>query len=307
MRQLFLLFITLSLVSSGMQSAEQADSIAEVIEVLVADSVADSSVVPVSDAVAGPDSPIASQPGIKPAVDYYRFRWPQTIAPGVMIAAGSVGVNCFIGFKEGIRADFAKLRGDRYLHFDDYIQYVPAIGYLGVGFIPGTKKRGDFVDRLLCGATAYILMAATTNAIKYSVREKRPDSNTRNSFPSGHTANAFCGAELMRIEYGNWVGLAGYAVAVTTGVMRMYNERHWWNDVIAGAGIGILCARTAYWLLPLERKLFRRDRRISREHELEFHEHERSKLTKKKETAFTAVPYYDASARGAGVAIAAFF
>ena len=50
-----------------------------------------------------------------------------------------------------------------------------------------------------------------------------------NSFPSGHTANAFCGAELMRIEYGNWVGLAGYAVAVTTGVMRMYNERHWWN------------------------------------------------------------------------------
>ena len=102
-----------------MQSAEQADSIAEVIEVLVADSVADSSVVPVSDAVAGPDSPIASQPGIKPAVDYYRFRWPQTIAPGVMIAAGSVGVNCFIGFKEGIRADFAKLRGDRYLHFDE--------------------------------------------------------------------------------------------------------------------------------------------------------------------------------------------
>ena len=55
MRCFFLLFITLFLVSSGMQSAEQADSIAEVIEVLVADSVADSSVVPVSDAVAGPD------------------------------------------------------------------------------------------------------------------------------------------------------------------------------------------------------------------------------------------------------------
>jgi len=45
-----------------MQSAEQADSIAEVVEVLVADSVADSSVVPISDAVAGPDSPFASQP-----------------------------------------------------------------------------------------------------------------------------------------------------------------------------------------------------------------------------------------------------
>ena len=199
------------------------------------------------------------------------------------------------------------MRGDRYLHFDDYIQYLPAVGYLGVGFIPGTKKRGDFVDRILCGATAYILMAATTNAIKYAVGEMRPDSNTRNSFPSGHSANAFCGAELMRIEYGNWVGLAGYAVAVTTGVMRMYNERHWWNDVIAGAGIGILCARAAYWLLPLERKIFKRNHRISREHEMEFLEHNRSQTAKKKETAFTAVPYYDASARGAGVAFAAFF
>ncbi len=59
MRQLFSPFYhTIPCVSSGMQSAEQADSIAEVVEVLVADSVADSSVVPISDAVAGPDSPL---------------------------------------------------------------------------------------------------------------------------------------------------------------------------------------------------------------------------------------------------------
>lgn len=310
MRRFFLFFYIFSLFGADYcQSAEAPDSIPGVTktEILQADSIADNDVLHILDANGGLDTPLARKLKIKPTVDYYPFRWHQLLTPSVMIAAGSVGVNCFVGFKEGIKADFAKLRGDRYLHFDDYIQYLPAAGYLGVGFIPGTKKRGDFVDRILCGATAYILMAATTNAIKYAVGEMRPDSNTRNSFPSGHSANAFCGAELMRIEYGNWIGLAGYAVAVTTGVMRMYNERHWWNDVIAGAGIGILCARAAYWLLPLERKLFKRNHRISREHELEFLEHERSKLMKKKETAFTAVPYYDAAARGAGVAFAAFF
>jgi membrane-associated phospholipid phosphatase len=29
----------------------------------------------------------------------------------------------------------------------------------------------------------------------------------------------------------------------------MYNDRHWLTDV-AGAGIGILCTKTAYWLYP---------------------------------------------------------
>lgn len=308
MKRFFAIFIILSQFCAGSRAAEPADTLSPAFkaEVMKADSTAGHDVLPILDAKGGLDTPLARRLKIKPEVDYYRFRWHQLLTPGLMIAAGSVGVNCFVGFKEGIKADFAKLRGDRYLHFDDYIQYLPAVGYLGVGFIPGTKKRGDFVDRILCGATAYILMAATTNAIKYAVGEMRPDSNTRNSFPSGHSANAFCGAELMRIEYGNWIGLAGYAVAVTTGVMRMYNERHWWNDVIAGAGIGILCARAAYWLLPLERKIFKRNHRISREHEMEFLEHNRSQTAKKKETAFTAVPRYDASARGAGMASAVF-
>ena len=108
-----------------MQSAEQADSIAEVVEVLVADSVADSSVVPISDAVAGPDSPFCKSAEYQTGCGLLPVPVASDNRSGVMIAAGSVGVNCFIGFKEGIRADFAKLRGDRYLHFDDYIQYVP--------------------------------------------------------------------------------------------------------------------------------------------------------------------------------------
>lgn len=71
----------------------------------------------------------------------------------------------------------------------------------------------------------------------------------------------FTGAELMRIEYGNGIGLASYAVAVTVGALRIYNDRHWITDVFGGAAIGILSARIGYWLLPFERKLFGLDKK----------------------------------------------
>ncbi len=252
----------------------------------------------------------------------YAFRPNQLIAPTALIAVGSVGVSCFQGLKKGIRADFAKMRGGHYLHFDDYIQYVTPALYLGLG-VCRVPSRYDFIDRLLAGTTAYLMMAVVCNTVKYSVREMRPDDTTRNSFPSGHSATAFTGAELMRICYGNYVGIAGYAVATTVGFMRMYNNRHWINDILAGAGIGILAARAAYWLLPLERKLLKRDRereRITPNPEQEDFATGQTltgpgkdsplapiKPRRAQSTLMTALPYYDAANRGAGLSFAAWF
>ena len=88
---------------------------------------------------------------------------------------------------------------------------------------------------------------------------ERPDGTSFNSFPSGHTATAFMGAELMNQEYKHqsiWYSIAGYTVATGTGVFRMYNNRHWLSDVVAGAGVGILSAKAGYWLYPYVSKLF---------------------------------------------------
>ncbi len=187
------------------------------------------------------------------------FKWQKLIAPVALVTAGSIGVNN--GWLKHIRSDVKdgmnRMRGSCYFHADDYIQYLPAAAYLGVGFIPGNKGKHNFKERLCAGVTAYAAMALVTNVTKVLVREKRPDSNARNSFPSGHTATVFTGAELMRLEYGPWVGLGGYAVATGVAFLRLYDNRHWLNDVIAGAGIGILCANVGYWLLPLERKWFK--------------------------------------------------
>ena len=52
---------------------------------------------------------------------------------------------------------------------------------------------------------------------------------------------------------------AGFAIAAFTGFMRLYNDRHWTGDVLAGAAVGIISADISFWLNNLiERKLWNR-------------------------------------------------
>ncbi len=186
------------------------------------------------------------------------FRWQQLIAPTVLLTGGITGVYSQ-WYKDKIntpvRAYAQELSGGQRLRFDNWIQYAPVVSYVGLGF--GVHSEHDFVERICITATAYATQGLLTNALKYSIREPRPDSDAHNSFPSGHTATAFMGAEMVRKEYGPWWGAGAYAVATTTALMRLYNDRHWTNDLLGGAAIGILSADIGFWLMPLERKLFR--------------------------------------------------
>ncbi len=63
---------------------------------------------------------------------------------------------------------------------------------------------------MLVAATSYLAMGAAVKLTKLAVRERRPLSSSRDAFPSGHTARAFLGAELIRIEYGAIAASAAY-------------------------------------------------------------------------------------------------
>ncbi|MGI9525576.1 MAG: phosphatase PAP2 family protein, partial [Weeksellaceae bacterium] len=48
------------------------------------------------------------------------------------------------------------------------------------------------------------------------------------------------------------------------GLFRIYNDRHWITDVAAGAGIGILSTKIAYWMHPIiSNKIFKTKREIN--------------------------------------------
>lgn len=197
------------------------------------------------------------------AVENYNFNWRQTILPASLITAGAVAIAP--GFlrhgNHGLTNAIIDLRGNhRRLEFDDYIQYLPVVGAWTLGCV-GAKAKHTFVERTLIVATSYASLGVLTNVPKYFVDEKRPEFAGHNSFPSGHTATVFMGAELVRIEYGGWYGIGAYTVAVGVGFMRMYNGRHWFNDVVAGAGIGILSARIGEWSACLWQKLLKKKER----------------------------------------------
>lgn len=85
---------------------------------------------------------------------------------------------------------------------------------------------------------AYGATLATVYALKPLVNRDRPDGGSW-SFPSGHTASAFAGAGFLQRRYGWNYGAPAYTAAWFVGLSRVYANRHWPTDVLAGAAIGI--------------------------------------------------------------------
>lgn len=138
---------------------------------------------------------------------------------------------------------------------DYYLQYVPVAAGVGLGWTGVTSENPGF-DRALVTAAGMVSEFIIVNSLKYTVREQRPDGSAFNSFPSGHSATAFLGAEIVRHEYGWGWGSAAYAVAGSVAALRVYHDRHYWWDTLAGAGCGILSANIGYWLKdPIRRVL----------------------------------------------------
>ena len=188
-----------------------------------------------------------------------------TIAPiavsATFITVGAIGVsnNWMCNVKQNVRDGLQNWRGEgNFFRADDYLQYFPLVVNVGLGFT-GIKSKHDWRERLAVSATATVFHVAMTQGLKYIVNEERPNARNNRSFPSGHTSWAFMGAELIREEYGWAWGSGAYLFAAGIGFCRLYNNEHWLNDVVAGAGFGILSARLAYLLLPVERRLFRWD------------------------------------------------
>ena len=135
-------------------------------------------------------------------------------------------------------------------HYDDYLRYAPAAVMVGMKAF-GYESRNSWGRMLVSDAFSFAIMAGAVKGIKYTVDRLRPDGSQHNSFPSGHTATAFMTATLLHMEYGwknPWFSIGGYSVAAITGVSRLFNNKHWLTDVIAGAGAGIGAVHLGYFL-----------------------------------------------------------
>jgi membrane-associated phospholipid phosphatase len=84
------------------------------------------------------------------------------------------------------------------------------------------------------GTTALI-----TQVLKLGINKERPDGSDNRSFPSGHTSAAFAGATFLERRYGYKVGIPAYVAASFVGYSRIQADKHYLEDVLSGALIGI--------------------------------------------------------------------
>lgn len=85
-----------------------------------------------------------------------------------------------------------------------------------------------------------LVKSTVTDGIKDHVHEMRPNQKGKDSFPSGHTANAFAQAAFIHRRYGIKQAILPYALAGFVGFSRVESRWHYTHDVLAGAAIGFL-------------------------------------------------------------------
>jgi len=180
-----------------------------------------------------------------------KIKW---IAPAVLITTGTLTMldsdadEFFLSNYE-VREE----RNEAFLNFsndaDNYLQYAPAAVALILS-VSGVEGKHNLVNQVALLIKSELVMSVVVYSLKYTVGEARPDSGKKNSFPSGHTAQAFTAATFLAKEYGYksvWISIGAYTTATTVGVFRMLNNRHWISDVLVGAGIGILSTEFVYF------------------------------------------------------------
>ena len=196
-----------------------------------------------------------------------KFKTKQLIIPAALFTYGIVAIESdYLKLINTELRDELKESIDEKITIDDFAQYAPAVSVYAINNL-GIKGKNNLRDRTIILGTSYLLMGTSVYALKNLTKIERPDASSNNSFPSGHTATAFAGAEFLWQEYKDvniWYGITGYAVATGTGLFRIYNGRHWLSDVVMGAGIGILTTKIAYWVFPyVDNHIFKSNKNVS--------------------------------------------
>lgn len=120
----------------------------------------------------------------------------------------------------------------------------------------GRESAARAVVRIAAG---YAVADLVTTLLKHATGRYRPDTAGAgpwrsspfrrdaqwHSFPSGHAAHVFAIAAGLSAEHGQPVaGIAAYGVAALVAWQRVISGSHWPSDVVAGAAIGIVGARS---------------------------------------------------------------
>ncbi|HEX7333656.1 MAG TPA: phosphatase PAP2 family protein [Pyrinomonadaceae bacterium] len=170
-----------------------------------------------------------------------------------------------IGFMALVTTD--RMSGDEIAEFDRQLKASRIISKAGafytLGAVSGTfylwgRKRKD--DRAretgVLSAEALINSLIVESALKGITQRARPMARVErseffdggDSFPSGHSTQAWAVATVIANEYHDRraVQIAAYGVATAVSVARFTSQKHYISDVVAGSALGYAIGKYVY-------------------------------------------------------------
>ena len=185
-----------------------------------------------------------------PSLDERRAEFRQSlIAPAAFFIAGGIAFTdnelwSDDAWEDGRNRSFPDFK----TRADDYLIFAPIAAVYGL-HLAGVRGAHSLRDQTAILLKAELMGFAIVTPLKLGTKRLRPNMENTESFPSGHTAQAFISATFLHREYGHlspWYSIGGYAVAGSVGGLRILNNKHHLSDVLFGAGIGILVTNLAY-------------------------------------------------------------
>jgi len=139
---------------------------------------------------------------------------------------------------------------------DDYLMWIPSAAVYTMDAF-NVKTQHTFKQHLVLEVGSVLITGALGLGMRKITENIKAFKGVDTQFPSGHTANAFRGAEILHqeLKYSHPVlSYSGYVIATGVGILRIYNKEHFLSEVIAGAGLGILSTKLTYWLFDKIKK-----------------------------------------------------
>jgi membrane-associated phospholipid phosphatase len=174
------------------------------------------------------------------------------IIPGTFLVYG--GLKPFINgipmLDQSIKDKVLKNHPGFHTNAADYTMWAPSASvYVMDAF--KVKTAHSFKEHLIIDAGSIIITGGIGYGMRIISRNIKVYNTDGTKFPSGHTANAFRGAEIWHQELKNSnkiLSYSGYLIAIGTGMLRIYDKDHLFSEVIAGAGLGILSTKLTYFI-----------------------------------------------------------
>ena len=132
----------------------------------------------------------------------------------------------------------------------DYLMWAPSVALYAMDALH-VKTKHNFKEQIFLEAGSLIITGGAGLIMRKISGNMDVYNKQGTKFPSGHTANAFRGAEIFHQELKadhELLSYAGYVVATGVGTLRVINKNHLLTEVLAGAGLGILSTKLTYWL-----------------------------------------------------------